>query len=559
MRKRLSDKNKTEVYIPPKKQPENIRTMHSIGFRIISDAYREVGLKKGFIVIGDKIRDLLFADSARILGFLGDEGELAEECRRHGLCKETSEKKCLICKQYQNTLRGLNVIDYDDQIFLACKLLKENSDLLLKWKKSTEHLLVDEYQDINNAQFELIKLLCEGQEEGLFVVGDDDQSIYGWRGGSPKYILNFRNFFGKKSKIRTLKKCRRCPPHVLSAALAIVKKNNPKRVPKDDLHSINKEEISKVSVFEVPSDKYEAKQICSSVTSAPINQDALVLMPGHRFATHIKRIMRERRIPYDCRSRVTTSGLYGINDLIKWLRNDKNNLSLRFCLDKIIKNPKLKIPFDKLNSIKEKRERTLTKVANLWKVVISEKVTLYDAICRMEDDENDLRFIIHLLKNLREAWNDGQNPEKFMEKTCRIIRPWTSIKDFSEEVEDWVEDALARDASAGEPMARVLTMEAAKGLGSDQVFIIGLNKGIFPEERLKEEKLREKQRLLYVSMTRAKKKLHMYYSRVREGRLSFQAAPNGKGRGILEHSPFLEWLPKENVEFEKRWPFKKRK
>jgi superfamily I DNA/RNA helicase len=190
--------------------------------------------------------------------------------------------------------------------------------------------------------------------------------------------------------------------------------------------------------------------------------------------------------------------------------------------------------------------------------VISENLTLYDAIRRMVDYEDDLRFIIHLLDDLKETWNDGKNPGKFMETICRIVRPWTSIKKLSEEIEDWVEDALARDASAGEAVVRVLTMEAAKGLGSDQVFIIGLNKGVFPDEGLRAEKIREKQRLLYVSMTRAKKKLNIFYSRVREGRLSYQAAPNGKGRGILERSPFLNYIPKKIIEFEKRWSSKKR-
>jgi len=560
MRQRLSDEKESEVYVPPESQPRNIRTMHSIGYRIINDAYRKVGLKKEFMVIADKIRDILFADSARILGFSGEDGNLAEECRRYGVCEESSDKKCQICKKYQDLLRGMNAIDYDDQIFLACKLLEENPELLLTWQKSTQHLLVDEYQDINNSQYKLIRILCRDQEEGLFAVGDDDQSIYSWRGGSPTYIINFEEHFGQNAKVYySLDECRRCPPHVLEAALAIVKKDNPDRLQKYQLHSINTEEVSKVSVFDVPSDKYEAKKICSVIASAPINQDALVLVPGHRFATPIKRVMRERGISYDCRSRVRTTGLSSLNNLFKWLRSNKNNFSLRICLEQIITNPNLNIPFEKLQSIKEKRERTLTKIAALWTNVISEKITLYEAIRRTIESENDLRFLFGLLEEIREAWSDSKKPWKFMETVCRIIRPWTSVKSLSEEVEDWVEDALARDVSAGEPMARVLTMAAAKGLGSDQVFIIGLNKGIIPEEGIDEEKLRETQRLLYVSMTRAKKKLHMFYSRVREGRLSFQPSPDGEGSGLLEPSPFLEWIPEENFEFEKKWSAKYKK
>ena len=96
-------------------------------------------------------------------------------------------------------------------------------------------------------------------------------------------------------------------------------------------------------------------------------------------------------------------------------------------------------------------------------------------------------------------------------------------------------------------------MEAAKGLGSDQVFVVGLNKGIFPQNGLGADELREKQRLLYVSMTRAKKRLQMFSARTREGKFSYQPAPDGQDRGVLEPSPFLQWLPEEDVEIEEKW------
>jgi superfamily I DNA/RNA helicase len=559
MRRRLSDEDSPEVYVPPEQQPANIRTMHSLGYKIVSDAYRKVGLRKGFTVLDPRLRSLLFADSARMLGFSGDDAGVAERCRRLGKCEQTDCEKCRICDRYKDLLRGLNAIDYDDQIFLACTLLESNGELLKKWQQVTRHLLVDEYQDINQAQYEFIRLLSRGQEDGLFAVGDDDQSIYSWRGGSPIYVVNFSSHLGPSARVETLKECRRCPAHVLHAALALVSKNNDDRLPKDGLRSIKTAEYPKVAVFEVPSDKYEAKMICSTIAAAPMTQDALVLVPGHRFAVPIKRQMRRRGIAYDCKTNVVESGLNAMNDLVKWLRRNTDSLSLRLCLERIVTNPCLKIPFEEAEGIKARRERTLAKIASLWPRVVSDKSTLYTAFEANIDGSRDLQFIAESLAQLKAAWEDksSENAGRFLETVSRILRPWTSPERCAEEIEEWVEDAVARDASSGDAIARVLTMEAAKGLGSDQVFVVGLNEKIFPPENLGMQELREKQRLLYVSMTRAKRTLQMFSARTREGRFSYQAAPDGRETGTLKPSPFLAWLPQEDVTAEKKWPYKR--
>ena len=461
MRQRLSDDKCPEVYVPPQRQPENIRTMHSLAYMIVNDAHKKVGLRKGFTVLFERVRALLLEDSARILDFPGEDGDLAEECRRHGKCEESDDKKCRICRQYQTLLHGLNAIDYDDQIFLACRLLRENAELLSKWQTRTRHLLVDEYQDINCAQYEMIRLLCRGQEDGLFVVGDDDQSIYSWRGGSPAYTVNFADHFGDKSTVCNLDECRRCPPHILKAAIAVVSKDNEERLPKDNLHSSRKGDETKVSVFAVPSDKYEANMICSSISKAPVTQDALVLVPGHRFAVPIKRELRKRRIPYDCKTNVVETGLNAINDLVNWLENEEDSLSLRLSLERIVTNPSLKIPFDKSEGIKQKRELTLAKIAALWPKMIGGKTTLHACLREVMGGNDDLTFIAGALEEIRNTWEneEDQNTGKFLELVSRVVRPWTSLKRMSAEIEDWVKDALARNASNGEAVARVLTME----------------------------------------------------------------------------------------------------
>lgn len=556
MRQRLCDVDHEEVYVPPEKQPHHIGTMHSLGYRIINENRRKVKLKKNFIVLKNPVRNVLYSDAARLKGLTPDDAEVAEECRRRGACNEIDDAKCAVCKEYQRLARSLNAIDDDDLIILACELLNKHSDVLAQWQEAARHLLVDEYQDINQAQYELIRTLCRGQEEGLYVVGDDDQSIYSWRGGTPDYILNFvEHFEGCKPSMYKLDRCWRCPPHVIHAATAVVANNNERRIPKDELHSMKDEEQSKVIVWDVPSDVYEANAICSAINAAPLTQDALILVPGRRFSGPIKRAMRRRKIPYTCRTDATESGLNRINVLVKWLKNEKENFSLRMCLEWIVSNPDIKIEFECATGIKERRERTLCKIGRLWRRVISEKETLYSVLNDEIASNPDIKSISDYLIEIKEAWQDSKNTSTFVEAATRIVRPWTSIPNMCDEAADWVEDALAKDSSAGETMAHIVTMEGAKGLGADLVFVVGLNKGIFPREALCDEDMLEKQRLMYVSMTRAKRRLQLFSARTRKGRYSYQPAPRGGGDS-LQPSPFLGLLPEEDIESEEKWPKK---
>ena len=121
-------------------------------------------------------------------------------------------------------------LDHDDQILIACNVLTSNPDLLIKYQSQCKHLLVDEYQDINDAQFQLIKLLTKGQREGLFVVGDDDQSIYSWRGGSPEFIRRFEDDFGDNATVELLQVSFRCHRHVLEGSTCVVSKFDSNRL-----------------------------------------------------------------------------------------------------------------------------------------------------------------------------------------------------------------------------------------------------------------------------------------------------------------------------------------
>src|SRR5579863_4280169 len=187
MREKLERKDVPE-FVPVDMRPGIISTMHSLGHRIIEENLREAGLCTDFKVLeGKELRKLIFIDAAMRVNESEEQGRCAYEERKRGK-RELSEVSKKICAEYERLLRACNHIDFDDQIGLACDLLTGHDRIAAQWRGRARYLLVDEYQDINAAQFELIRLLSASSREGLFVVGDDDQSIYHFRGGSPEFI-----------------------------------------------------------------------------------------------------------------------------------------------------------------------------------------------------------------------------------------------------------------------------------------------------------------------------------------------------------------------------------
>lgn len=551
MRARLSDKDKKEeVYVEPDRQPKLICTMHSLGNRIIGWNTKHLKLKKDYQVLTDpNVRQILLEDAAQLAEQPRERWRETAECRTRGVCVPEGEEKCAICDKYKAILRSCNMIDYDDQVILAVDLLKQRPELLESWQKFARHLLVDEYQDINNGQFQLIKMLSSEQEDGLFVVGDDDQSIYSWRYGSSVYLHDFQKHFGADAKVKTLTKCWRCPPRIYQGAIKMVEnlagEFNQKRQVKT-VNSFENNEDTPIFIHNLPSEEREAKFIAELTSSKIPTYSILILVPNRFFLRPIENALKRRGVSFDSQVNIQSSNLRLLSVIGKWLKEERGDIFVRECIQVLVDKSKgVNLPSIRARN-KEKiaeREAGLLQVSQLWQGVIDDGKSLYEVLKERATKGTVLLRILNVLQVIQKA--ASLHPGDFMQVVAKELKLWKNESErLFEEINYWKENLEYYGSGKKRDPVRILTIQKAKGLSAHYVFVIGLEEGVFPQSDLSSGELAERSRLLYVSMTRAEKELHLLHTRKRSGRATLMVHP---GRG-LTRSSFLEFIPEKFIE-----------
>jgi superfamily I DNA/RNA helicase len=295
MKERLTPPAKAgmpDITLPIESHPATICAMHSLGWRIVGENANRLAMPHGCGLLPIHMRQILFEDAARLCGVSAAFGRRCAD-RKSKVGAPANDNERAVFETYRRILNACNVIDYDDQIILACELLRQHDDLRRDWQLKATHLLVDEYQDINPPQLEFIQLLCGGQASGLFVVGDDDQSIYGFRGAEPNYIRNFADYFAG-GQIKAIADCFRCQPHIIHAAQGFIEAFNPGRIKKTKA-ICSSLEGAPVCVHSAPSDGGEAEILAAMIFDAINDGDVLVLVPKLDYADKLKAILRKRR------------------------------------------------------------------------------------------------------------------------------------------------------------------------------------------------------------------------------------------------------------------------
>lgn len=528
----------------------HISTMHSLGLSIVQEKPRLVNLKKTDLQVQneEEVRRLLFRDAALILGYTEAQGFDASKCKSCGDCSESpSVECCKICAKYREIMSKCNYIDFDDQIHFACQILENFPDILDKYQSQAEHLLVDEYQDINAAQFKLIKLLSEGCRKGLFVVGDDAQSIYSFRGGDPKFILRFEHDF-PGAEVATLAHSRRCHENIMEPSFKVLEKYYPAWNGRPKL-KYHKEEGDSPYLWHLSSENFEAK-VAAAVARDAIQEKktVLILAPKKEFFPLLLQELTRKQVPYNCSIDLLPERMGIAKRFIDWVQKPSDTFITRLVIEDLINRGIAAVAGVKKNgrskeSTIENRIVEETNIARLWDSVGKDN-DLFSIIKNHGNGNKTLETIRESLIRFEQSYNDYKkdNRGEFAKQLASITGIWIEPSKMAEDIAHVVR-LIQAEQPFGSSSAQLLTMRKAKGLEAQVVIIVGLEDGIIPNPR--SDSIDEEARLLYVSMTRAKEKLYLFHSFKRPRNISY-----GPELSQKERSRFLDALGRES-EFKK--------
>lgn len=447
-----------------------------------------------------------------------------------------------IYASYEAMRREAGALDFDDLLIETVRLFKEHAGIRAKWRDQFKHILIDEYQDTNAAQYAIVKSLVN-DERNICVVGDDWQSIYSWRGADFTNILNFeRDFPG--AKIVKLEQNYRSTGAILEAAHNVISKNTQRTDKKLWTAEPSGAPVQVHAVYDEGEEAYTvASRIATQTTIGARNYgDFAILYRTNAQSYTLERALLQQRVPYQIIGGVRFYDRKEIKDVIAYLRliyqpNDRMSFS------RIVNVPARGVGeislekffawqagsgFDIVTALMNVEQTSLTGRAKLSLEKLGS--TLRGLQAQVQADASPSDIIERLIESTgyRDYLLDGtpqaEEREANLGSLISDAKSFATLPDFLEEV------ALMSSADTGEDKQKVvlMTIHAAKGLEFPVVFMVGMEEGIFPTSRVYEagpKELEEERRLCYVGMTRAREELHLSYaqSRLQFGQRGYNA------------------------------------
>ncbi|MBA1279828.1 DNA helicase Rep [Stutzerimonas stutzeri] len=561
-----------------------VSTFHNLGLNIIRKEYAKLGYKPGFSIFDEGDIKALLTDIMQ-KEYSGDDG--VDEIKNYigswkndlitpeealGSARNPKEQTAaIVYTHYQRTLKAYNAVDFDDLIMQPVKLFQDHPEVLEKWRNKVRYMLVDEYQDTNASQYLLVKMLV--QERAHFtVVGDDDQSIYAWRGARPENLMQLKDDF-PSLKVVMLEQNYRSTSRILKCANVLIA-NNP--------HAFEKQLWSEmghgdpIRVIRCRNEEAEAERVAMEILTLHLKterpySDFAILYRGNYQAKLIELKLQHHQIPYRLSGGTSFFGRQEVKDLMSYFRllvnPDDDNAFLR-----VINVPR--------------REIGSTTLEKLGNYATARKISMYAACDEIGLGELlDSRFTDRLsrfkryMDNLRqqcaqndpiaalrsmvmdidyETWvrtqtSSDKAADFRMSNVWFLIDALKNTLERDEEGEMTIEEAIAKlvlrdmlerqqEEEEGAEGVQMMTLHASKGLEFPYVFILGMEEEILPHRSsIEADTIEEERRLAYVGITRARQNLAMTF-----------AAKRKQYGEIIECMPsrFLDELPQEDLEWE---------
>ncbi|GAJ78624.1 ATP-dependent DNA helicase Rep [Vibrio sp. JCM 18905] len=565
-----------------------VSTFHTLGLNIIKREYKHLGLKAGFSLFDDQDqlallkeltekqldgdKDLLRQLLSCISNWKND--MLTPEQAKARAQGEQQQLFAFCFDMYQKQMKAYNALDFDDLILMPVLLLRNHEDVRQRWQNRIRYLLVDEYQDTNTSQYELVKLIV-GERGRLTVVGDDDQSIYSWRGAKPQNLVLLGEDYPNLRLIK-LEQNYRSTSRILRAANILIA-NNPHVYEKSLFSEIPDGE--KLKVLLAKNEEHEAERVTGGELIAHkfLNRtdyrDYAILYRGNHQSRLIEKSLMQNRVPYKISGGTSFFARAEIKDIMAYLRvlvnPDDDNAFLR-----IVNTPRREIgpvTLEKLGSYANMRGKSLFEssfemggleqhltgrgLENLrrftqWLVAIADQAERGDTVEAVRSLVRDIHYEDWLyetsaspkaaemrMKNVSDLYSwivadlEGDNYDQ-EEKTLKEVVQRLTLRDMMERGEE------DEDSDA----VQLMTLHASKGLEFPYVYLIGSEEGILPHQTsIDEDNVEEERRLMYVGITRAQREL------------TFTMCKERRQFGELikpTQSRFLDELPFDDVEWE---------
>ncbi|WP_308364304.1 MULTISPECIES: DNA helicase Rep [unclassified Microbulbifer] len=564
-----------------------VSTFHNLGLNILRREYRTAGFKPGFSLFDSEdsrglIKELMLRDGDldtdlldRVQNQISNwKNDMLTPRRALEQAQSAGEQAIAIAYgRYCDALKAYNAVDFDDLILIPVQLFEQDPELLARWRRKIRYLLVDEYQDTNNSQYLLVKLLVGGRG-GLTVVGDDDQSIYAWRGARPENMSQLKVDFPNLRLIK-LEQNYRSTSRILKVANHLIA-HNPHEFDKALWSDRGMGE--EIRVIKVGSENEEAERIANEIFLQKSRRgckfmDFAVLYRGNHQARLLEMKLQEHQIPYQMSGGTSFFARAEIKDVMAYLRllvnPDDDNAFLR-----IINTPRRQIGTSTLEALGNyAKTREISMFSACSEIGFKEHINEqgYERLnrfalwlegvarnCRENSPDAALR---EMLDDIDYAgWlNQNASSEKVAEKRMENVF-WLleSLNKSMEKIDDELEQDIRLEQAIAKLILRdmldrqeeeeatdkvsLMTLHAAKGLEFPHVFMIGMEENLLPHRNsIEDDNIEEERRLTYVGITRAQKTLTMTLA--------------GKRKMFGENhdttpSRFLDELPEEDVELE---------
>lgn len=555
----------------------HISTFHRLGLDMLHKEYARAGLRKGFSIFDARdaaglVKELTKSEDDAVVRSVQStisnfkNANLSPAQAQSLAQDDLTALAANAYGYYEERLRAYNAVDFDDLLLIPVKLLKTNADVREYWQTRIRYLLIDEYQDTNSCQYALLQLLT-GTRCAFTAVGDDDQSIYAWRGAQPENLANLHSDYPALKTIK-LEQNYRCHQNILKAANELISHNS---------HIVEKRLWSHLDIGEgihvisAKNDENEAEKIVSDILTRQIRfqtpaKNFAILYRSNFQSRALEQKLREYNIPY----KITGgNGFYEyaeIRDMLSYLRlisNPEDDAAfLRVC-----NTPKREIgptTLTKLGAYAARRQQPLSIAAR--EVALANELTpkAYEALSQFTDwlsaiqrEADSLPPTETLNRVLQDIDYEGylydlhKEPRKVEKRLQRIgqLKAWIGKLQEDERYANldglmqhlMLLDILGRQDKE-EDAVQLMTLHSAKGLEFPIVYIVGVEEGLLPHANSSEDEagIAEERRLLYVGMTRAKETLTLSYAKKRRKGGEWQSC---------DPSRFFDELPEKGIQW----------